>query len=145
MVELGFLDQFLVTGPGRPQPASRVMRANHFSQARTALKSFSLPSHVGWDRLMQASLYKPSANEKRQEVACEVCKGNRLFCIRNSTRCPVFQRAVKLFDVEKAVSKTRFFGPSPPGVFLGSFGYPNVLAGPLVPAVAESDPAVLDD
>ena len=94
---------------------------------------------------MQASLYKPSANEKRQEVACEVCKGNRLFCIRNSTRCPVFQRAVKLFDVEKAVSKTRFFGPSPPGVFLGSFGYPNVLAGPLVPAVAESDPAVLDD
>ncbi len=57
----------------------------------------------------------------------------------------MFQRAVKLFDVEKAVSKTSFFGPSPPGVFLGSFGYPSVLAGPLVPAIAESDPAVLDD
>ncbi len=47
-------------------------------------------------------------------------------------------------DVEKAVDKTSFFGPSPPGVFLGSFGYPNVLAGPLVPAVTESDPSLLD-
>lgn len=77
-------------------------------------------------------------------MACEVCKGNRLFYIRNSSRCPVFQRAMKLMDVEKAVAKTSFFGPSPPGVFLGSFGYPNVLAGPLVPAVVESDPSVLD-
>ncbi len=91
-----------------------------------------------------AVLYSPDAKEKRQEVACEVCKGNRLFCIRNSTRCPVFQRAMRLVDVEKAVSKTSFFGPSPPGVFLGSFGYPNVLAGPLVPALPESDPSILD-
>ena len=93
---------------------------------------------------MQATLYKPSGTEQRREVACEVCKGNRLFCIRNSSRCPVFLRAMKLVDLEKAVSKTSFFGPSPPGVFLGSFGYPNVLAGPLVPVVAESDPSVLD-
>ncbi len=56
----------------------------------------------------------------------------------------MFQRALKLVDVEKAVDKTSFFGPSPPGVFLGSFGYPNVLAGPLVPALTESDPSVLD-
>lgn len=93
---------------------------------------------------LQARLYKPSGAEQRREVACEVCKGNRLVCIRNSSRCPVFLRAKKLVDLEKAVSKTSFFGPSPPGVFLGSFGYPNVLAGPLVPAVVETDPSVLD-
>ncbi len=93
---------------------------------------------------MQATLYKTSNTEKRREVACDVCKGNRLVCIRNPSRCPVFLRAKKLVDLEKAVSKTSFFGPSPPGVFLGSFGYPNVLAGPLVPAVVESDPSVLD-
>lgn len=93
---------------------------------------------------MQATLYRPRAEEQRREVACEVCKGNRLFCIRNSSRCPVFQRALKLVDVERAVDRTSFFGASPPGVFLGSFGYPNVLAGPLVPAVAETDPSVLD-
>ena len=93
---------------------------------------------------LQAALYKPSGTEQRREVACEVCKGNRLFCVRNSSRCPVLLRAKKLVDLEKAVSKTGFFGPSPPGVFLGSFGYPNVLAGPLVPVVVESDPSVLD-
>ncbi len=94
---------------------------------------------------MQATLYKTSSMEKRREVTCDVCKGNRLVCIRNPSRCPVFLRAKKLVDLEKAVSKTSFFGPSPPGVFLGSFGYPNVLAGPLVPAVVESDPSVLDN
>jgi hypothetical protein len=93
---------------------------------------------------LQATLYKPSGTEQRREVACEVCKGNRLVCLRNPSRCPVFLRAKKLVDLEKAVSKTSFFGPSPPGVFLGSFGYPHVLAGPLVPAVVESDPSILD-
>ncbi len=53
-------------------------------------------------------------------------------------------RAMKLVDIEKAASKTSFFGPSPPGVFLGSFGYPHVLAGPLVPAVVDVEPSVLD-
>ncbi len=93
---------------------------------------------------LQTILYKPAGTEQRREVACEVCHGNRLFCVRNSSRCPILIRAKKLVDLEKAVSKTSFFGPSPPGVFLGSFGYPNVLAGPLVPAVAERDPSLLD-
>ncbi len=47
-------------------------------------------------------------------------------------------------DIEKAVGKTEFFGASPPGVFLGSYGYPNVLAGPLVPVLQEPDPSLLD-
>jgi hypothetical protein len=42
------------------------------------------------------------------------------------------------------VGKTEFFGPSPPGVFLGSYGYPNLLAGPLVPVLQEPDPSLLD-
>jgi DNA repair protein NreA len=47
-------------------------------------------------------------------------------------------------DIEKVVAKTDFFGPSPPGVFLGSYGYPNLLAGPLVPVLPEQDPSLLD-
>ncbi len=93
---------------------------------------------------MQLTLYNPASPEKHREVACEVCKGNRLFCVRNSSRCPVFRRALSLLDIQKAVDRTSFYGPSPPGVFLGSFGYPNVLAGPLVPAVAEPEPELLD-
>jgi len=53
-------------------------------------------------------------------------------------------RAKSLVDIEKVVGKTEFFGPSPPGVFLGSYGYPNLLAGPLVPVLQESDPSLLD-
>jgi len=47
-------------------------------------------------------------------------------------------------DIEKVVGKTEFFGASPPGVFLGSYGYPNLLAGPLVPVLEEPDPSLLD-
>ncbi len=93
---------------------------------------------------MQLTLYNPASSEKHREVACEVCKGNRLFCVKNSSKCPVFRRALSLVDIQKAVDKTSFYGPSPPGVFLGSFGYPNVLAGPLVPVVTEAEPELLD-
>jgi len=77
-------------------------------------------------------------------VSCEICKGNRLVCVQNSSRCPVFLRAKSLVDIEKVVGKTEFFGASPPGVFLGSYGYPNLLAGPLVPVLQEPDPSLLD-
>ncbi len=93
---------------------------------------------------MQETLYRPARSEQSHEVSCEICKGNRLVCVQNSSRCPVFLRAKSLVDIEKVVAKTDFFGPSPPGVFLGSYGYPNLLAGPLVPVLQEPDPSLLD-
>ena len=93
---------------------------------------------------MQETLYRPARSEQSHEVSCEICKGNRLVCVQNSSRCPVFLRAKSLVDIEKVVGKTEFFGASPPGVFLGSYGYPNLLAGPLVPVLQEPDPSLLD-
>ena len=93
---------------------------------------------------MQETLYRPARSEQSHEVSCEICKGNRLVCVQNSSSCPVFLRAPSLVDIEKVVGKTEFFGPSPPGVFLGSYGYPNLLAGPLVPVLQEPDPSLLD-
>jgi hypothetical protein len=93
---------------------------------------------------LQEILYRPARSEQNHEVSCEICKGNRLVCVQNSSRCPVFIRAKSLVDIEKVVGKTEFFGPSPPGVFLGSYGYPNLLAGPLVPVLQEQDPSLLD-
>lgn len=93
---------------------------------------------------MEETLYRPARSEQSHEVSCEVCKGNRLVCVQNSSRCPVFLRAKSLVDIEKVVGKTEFFGASPPGVFLGSYGYPNLLAGPLVPVLQEPDPSLLD-
>jgi len=93
---------------------------------------------------LQETLYRPTRSEQSHEVSCEICKGNRLVCVQNSSRCPVFLRAKSLVDIEKVVGKTEFFGASPPGVFLGSYGYPNLLAGPLVPVLQEPDPSLLD-
>ncbi len=93
---------------------------------------------------MQETLYRPPRSEQSHEVYCEICKGNRLVCVQNSSRCPVFLRAKSLVDIEKVVGKTEFFGASPPSVFLGSYGYPNLLAGPLVPVLQEPDPSLLD-
>jgi len=93
---------------------------------------------------LQETLYRPPRSEQSHEVSCEICKGNRLVCVQNASRCPVFLRAKSLVDIEKVVGKTEFFGASPPGVFLGSYGYPNLLAGPLVPVLQEPDPSLLD-
>lgn len=98
---------------------------------------------------MQSRLYGAPSSEARREAGCEVCHGNRLTCIQNTGLCPVYQRAKKLFDIEKAADKTVFNGPSPPGVFLGSADYPILRAGPLVPVVPSvegmTDPSVLED
>src|SRR5437899_12819373 len=62
---------------------------------------------------------------------------------------PVYQRAKGLVQIERAVNKTVFNGPSPPGVFLGSADYPFLRAGPLVPILPSidgiGDAAILDD
>jgi len=46
--------------------------------------------------------------------------------------------------LEKNLSKEKVFGSSPPAVFVGSWNYPKVLAGPLVPPVSVGDTSVMD-
>ena len=98
---------------------------------------------------MQTRLYRAPSGESRREAGCQVCHGNRLVCIQNTGLCPVYQRAKNLVEIEKAVNKTVFNGPSPPSVFLGSADYPFLRAGPLVPFLPSvedmADPAILDD
>ena len=53
-------------------------------------------------------------------------------------------RAKALVNLEKALDSTSFFGASPPGLFVGAWGYPNVFVGPLVPATSETDTAIMD-
>jgi len=58
---------------------------------------------------------------------CVTCKGKGL-CGR--LRCPILER----FKAIETVALTdNLFGASPPSVFVGRMGYPDVLAGPLVP------------
>jgi len=47
--------------------------------------------------------------------------GNRAHCLRKSISEPI----------EQTLKKT-MFGPSPPSLFVGWMGYPNVFVGPMV-------------
>lgn len=72
---------------------------------------------------------------------CVICKGSRLLC--GKLRCPImvkvnyYLKSIPLMDSEDIE------GASPPSVFIGRIGYPNVYAGPLVPPV-QGDTSMYD-
>jgi hypothetical protein len=64
---------------------------------------------------------------------CLVCKGGKLLCGKSS--CPLLHRLYSYLKVKPLFDKLDLSGSSPPGVFIGRYGYPKVYAGPLVPPV----------
>ncbi|MBN2203164.1 MAG: hypothetical protein JW700_03190 [Candidatus Aenigmarchaeota archaeon] len=58
---------------------------------------------------------------------CARCKG-RLWC--GKQRCPIVS---KVYEQNKPKVSTRLEGSSPPSVFVGSYNYPKVFVGPMVP------------
>jgi hypothetical protein len=66
---------------------------------------------------------------------CVICKGSRLLC--GKTRCPIIVRVNYYLKSVPLMSSEDITGASPPSVFIGRIGYPNVYAGPLVPPVDE--------
>jgi len=74
------------------------------------------------------------------ETRCVICKGRGL-CGRPF--CPILAKlgAMKSISIGDSI-----FGASPPSVFVGRVGYPDVRVGPLVPPeVAASDARIYDD
>ncbi|MHA1732598.1 MAG: Nre family DNA repair protein [Promethearchaeota archaeon] len=89
----------------------------------------------------------PLPLERRSSTTmCAYCKGTKYACGKNF--CPLVRRNAVVVEVERLIGgKREFFGPSPPAVFVGSWGYPKVLAGPLLPPVelvGDDDPVVYD-
>ena len=71
---------------------------------------------------------------------CVICKGKGL-CGR--PRCPILER---FKAVETIPISDNLFGASPPSVFVGRKGYPDIFAGPLVPPnVGASEARQYDD
>ena len=71
---------------------------------------------------------------------CVSCKGKGL-CGR--PECPILERFRSLGTIPKL--SDNIFGASPPSVFVGRYGYPQVSAGPLIPPeVTASDAAIYD-
>ncbi|MDR0797390.1 MAG: Nre family DNA repair protein [Nitrososphaerota archaeon] len=83
----------------------------------------------------------PIVAHASQDSLCVICKGARGLC--GKTRCPIM---VKLHYFNKSIplmSNQDIAGMSPPSVFIGRIGYPNVYVGPLVPPVHE-DTSIYD-
>ena len=80
--------------------------------------------------------------EVRREVACRVCRGDIKRC--RLAICPYLESVRGWFEERRDLQSTNLFGASPPAAFVGSWGYPKVLAGPLVPPVRDEDTSILD-
>jgi len=66
-----------------------------------------------------------------QGSLCTICKGARMLCRKAS--CPVLTKIHSYLKIRANLEREDINGSSPPGVFIGRFGYPNVYVGPLVP------------
>ncbi len=72
---------------------------------------------------------------------CLRCRGAKLLC--GKERCPVVVQYDSMMRTQPLIDSTALDGSSPPGVFVGRFGYPKVSVGPLIPPV-HGDTEVLD-
>lgn len=72
----------------------------------------------------------------RQSSQCVLCKGARNLC--GKTRCPIMVKVNTFLKSVPLLSSEDIAGVSPPSVFIGRVGYPNVYVGPLVPPVHEN-------
>ena len=73
--------------------------------------------------------------QNRQDSLCVLCKGSRMLC--GKTRCPIMVKVNSFAKSVPLMASENIDGMSPPSVFIGRIGYPNVYAGPLVPPVHE--------
>src|SRR5208337_4032297 len=62
---------------------------------------------------------------------CLQCRGAKLLC--GKPRCPIIVKAQSMARVGETAFSNQISGSSPPGVFVGRYGYPKVSIGPMVP------------
>ncbi len=75
------------------------------------------------------------------ESLCPMCK--RVRRLSGEKRCAIHLKAAFLGARHPEFDSKQIAGSSPPGVFVGRFGYPKVSVGPMVPAVS-GDTELLD-
>lgn len=75
------------------------------------------------------------------ERLCPMCRRVRL--LSGEERCAIHVKAASLAARHSQFDTDHIAGSSPPGVFVGRFGYPKVFVGPMVPPVS-GDTEILD-
>ena len=108
--------------------------------------TISLQNIHGSDNWLKDILKKSNVEDNqivtrsRQDSLCVLCKGGRFLC--GKTRCSIMVK-INYFLKSVPLMGEDIAGMSPPSVFIGRIGYPNVYAGPLVPPVHE-DTSIYD-
>jgi len=126
-------------GRGPPGGQARA-RADRRCNARTCV-TMSLPSPSGSPSRPEDGI-RATLAEVRREIACRVCDGDIKRC--RLAVCPYLDSVRSWFEDQRDLQSTNLFGASPPSAFVGSWGYPKVLVGPLVPPVRDEDTSILD-
>ena len=83
-------------------------------------------------------------DDTRRAIAnglCVSCRAAKLLC--GKPRCPILVKYDSMMKTQPLIDDTALDGSSPPGVFVGRFGYPKVFVGPMIPPV-HGDTEVLD-
>ena len=75
------------------------------------------------------------------ESVCPLCR--RVRRLSGEERCAIHLKAATLETRHPQFDNKSIVGSSPPGVFVGRFGYPKVFVGPMVPPVS-GDTTILD-
>ena len=78
---------------------------------------------------------------KPSNTLCLLCKAGRMLC--GKPVCPILLRVGALLKHKEIFDLDVVEGSSPPGVFVGRFGYPKVNVGPLIPPY-HGDTSILD-
>lgn len=106
-------------------------------------KSIPWISHIITDEKSASELSNISIEPQKlfRSDICLICRGTKLLCGRK--RCPIIEKWYSFRKIESKINSRVIIGSSPPGVFVGRFGYPYVWIGPLVPPFS-GDTRILD-
>ncbi|MEM4289113.1 MAG: hypothetical protein QXQ48_02435 [Nitrososphaerota archaeon] len=82
-----------------------------------------------------------SVEKSLESLNCQVCRGVAKNCSLMS--CPFYREAVKQ-ALESLRSREVLFGPTPPTVLVGEWGYPRVYTGTALLLSTDVDPRILE-
>ena len=88
-----------------------------------------------------ARIFDPETRDAIAGGLCVRCRAAKLLC--GKPRCPILVKYDFLTKTQPLIDRVELDGSSPPGVFVGRFGYPKVFVGPLIPPV-HGDTEILD-
>jgi len=76
-----------------------------------------------------------------QKSLCPICRGTKKLC--GKPICPVTLQYYTFMRLERFQNVENIYGNSPPSIFVGSYNYPKVNIGPMVPPVT-GDTSIYD-